>query len=304
MKAPFPYHGGKSRWAQEILDRFGKLDRYVEPFAGSMAVLLHREPFPYEVVCDKSGLIANFWRAVKFDPERTSWWADYPTFHDDLTARHKWLVDWVKTNSAELKENADYYDPKAAGWWCWGMSNWIGKGFCNTDKEPGNQIPHIKDSNSGMGVSAQKNMEAGEIAEWIGLLSTRIKKIVVLNRDWSSAVKPGILGRTAVSNLKTGVLLDPPYLLGERTKGIYADDGDDAAKNSYDWAVENGLEYRIAYCCHHGDFHVPEGWDAEIKSFSVIKRQDRKDRKDMVMFSPGCLAKGKKESGQSLDRFL
>ena len=118
LSAPFPYFGGKKRWADHIWSKFGKADVYIEPFAGSLAVLLaNRFPAKREVVCDKDGLICNFWRAITSDPEQTAHWADYPTIHQDLTARHKWLKQWAREHSSQLSENADYYDAKAAGWW-------------------------------------------------------------------------------------------------------------------------------------------------------------------------------------------
>jgi len=40
IKAPFPWFGGKSRAAEIIWARFGNVPNYVEPFAGSLAVLL------------------------------------------------------------------------------------------------------------------------------------------------------------------------------------------------------------------------------------------------------------------------
>jgi site-specific DNA-adenine methylase len=42
MKAPFPWFGGKSRAAHLVWERFGNVPNYVEPFAGSLAVLLSR----------------------------------------------------------------------------------------------------------------------------------------------------------------------------------------------------------------------------------------------------------------------
>lgn len=39
LKAPFPWFGGKSRVAPQVWERFGDVDNYVEPFAGSLAVL-------------------------------------------------------------------------------------------------------------------------------------------------------------------------------------------------------------------------------------------------------------------------
>jgi hypothetical protein len=46
LKSPFPYFGGKSRVAAEVLRRFGDVKTYVEPFCGSCAVLLARPGGP------------------------------------------------------------------------------------------------------------------------------------------------------------------------------------------------------------------------------------------------------------------
>ena len=96
MIAPFPYFGGKGRPTAARLARLGDASVYVEPFAGSLAVLLHRAvACPREIVCDTNGFIANFWRALRADPLGVAWWADYPTIHHDLMARHRWLLAWA-----------------------------------------------------------------------------------------------------------------------------------------------------------------------------------------------------------------
>jgi DNA adenine methylase len=70
LKAPFPYFGGKSRVASLVWERFGPVPNYVEPFCGSCAVMLAR-PWPPEIetVNDADGYLANFWRAIKADPD-------------------------------------------------------------------------------------------------------------------------------------------------------------------------------------------------------------------------------------------
>lgn len=63
MKAPFPWFGGKSRAAPLIWECLGNVTNYVEPFAGSLAVLLLRPwgPGRNETVNDKDCYVANFW---------------------------------------------------------------------------------------------------------------------------------------------------------------------------------------------------------------------------------------------------
>ena len=133
LSAPFPYFGGKSRLAPAIWERLGNPVVYVEPFAGSLACLLARPDGAgqREIVCDLDGGISNFWRAVEAEPDLVAAWADYPTFHADLTARHKWLRAWFAEHSAELSADPHFYCAKVAGWWVWGISLWIGGGWCN-----------------------------------------------------------------------------------------------------------------------------------------------------------------------------
>jgi site-specific DNA-adenine methylase len=138
VKAPFVWFGGKRRVASEVWDALGDVDNYVEPFAGSLAVLLER---PHdlndgtrraETVNDADHMLANFWRALAADPEAVARFADWPVNEDDLFARHLWLVNQGRTTLvAGLESDPEFYDPKIAGWWVWGLSAWIGGGWCS-----------------------------------------------------------------------------------------------------------------------------------------------------------------------------
>lgn len=131
LRAPFPWFGGKSRVAHLVWERFGDVPNYVEPFCGSMAVLLCRPHRPrIETVNDKDCYIANFWRAVEFDAEAVAYWADWPVNEADLHARHLWLVGREEFRE-RMKQDPEYFDAKIAGWWVWGISCWIGGGWCS-----------------------------------------------------------------------------------------------------------------------------------------------------------------------------
>ena len=138
MKAPFVWFGGKRRVAPQVWEALGDVDNYVEPFAGSLAVLLGR---PHdlgngsrraETVNDADGMIANFWRALAHDPEAVARWCDWPVNEVDLFARHLWLVNEGRSRLLEgMEADPDFYDPKVAGWWVWGINAWIGSGWCS-----------------------------------------------------------------------------------------------------------------------------------------------------------------------------
>jgi len=131
LKAPFPWFGGKSRVAPEVWDRFGSVANYVEPFAGSLAVLLGRPSTPaVETVNDIDCFLANFWRALAACPEELAMHADWPVNEADLHARHLWLVNRSEFRE-RMKRDPEFFDQRIAGWWVWGISQWIGSGWCS-----------------------------------------------------------------------------------------------------------------------------------------------------------------------------
>jgi hypothetical protein len=152
MKAPFPWFGGKSRVAHIVWERFGNVANYVEPFFGSGAVLLGRPHAPgTETVNDLDCYLANFWRAIKADPRATAAWADWPVNEADLEARHQWLVDQKEFREA-VKRDPEYCDFRIAGWWIWGLCQWIGSGWCvqRGDMDQPSQLPHLGDAGRGI----------------------------------------------------------------------------------------------------------------------------------------------------------
>ena len=395
LSSPFPFFGGKKRLAPAIWAKLGNPTVYVEPFAGSLACLLARPDGAgqREIVCDLDGGISNFWRAVTADPDLVAAWADYPTFHADLTARHKWLRAWFAEHSAELSNDPHFYCAKVAGWWVWGISLWIGGGWCNAisststrqqipevkwppggrgvsaqritrpfdsqrvwDVRPAvtsangvsaqaqraqgqmpkvyatpggsgvsaqgtraqkdrDQIPRVNDDLGGNGVSAQRTpdkrpLTSGhpggkgvsaqrttrpDLVDWFRAIQERLKGVIVLNRSWESALTPTLLMHTPTApKPPVGILLDPPYLTTDRQSELYGSDANgsssDVATAAYAWAIANGDRFRIAYCCHEGDFPVPDGWTFITASFGGVKDAERRaSRQDLVMFSPLCV---------------
>ena len=135
LLSPFPYFGGKRSVAGDVWARLGSPSQYIEPFCGSAAVLLAApKPAQLEVVCDGSGFIANFWRAVKRQPAAVAEAADYPVSHIDLGAAHVWLMAQRARIGAELQDIEWPGDAKAAGRWLHGQCCWIGSGWCEWDR--------------------------------------------------------------------------------------------------------------------------------------------------------------------------
>lgn len=136
-KAPFPWFGGKNKAAPAVWEALGDVDHYVEPFAGSLAVLLGRpheanRTYHSETVNDADGLLVNAWRSIQWAPDATAEACSWPVSELDQSARHIALVKWrEECNRNLLAGSPEWHDPKMAGWWLWGVSCWIGGGWCD-----------------------------------------------------------------------------------------------------------------------------------------------------------------------------
>jgi site-specific DNA-adenine methylase len=300
LAAPFPWFGGTRKVAAEVWRRFGDVVNYVEPFYGSGAVLLGR-PRPFsgnETINDADGLVANFWRAIQHDPEATAAYADHPVNENDLHARHVWLVGQIETLRARLEGNPEFYDAKIAGWWVWGVSCWIGSGFCSGTGPWGvhdgqlvhlggngqgvnRKLVHLGDSgrgvnrklvhlgDSGRGVNRQLvhlggsgrgvNRQRVHLSSWFGALSDRLRSVRVASGDWSRVCGPSVTFTRGM----TGVFLDPPYAdTANRESDLYRVDCQQVAHQVRAWALEHGTrpDMRIALCGYEGEHQMPSSW--------------------------------------------
>lgn len=68
-KPPFAYYGGKTRLADAIVRLLPEHTHYVEPFAGSLAVLLAKPRSKMETVNDLDQDLMTFWRVLRDRPE-------------------------------------------------------------------------------------------------------------------------------------------------------------------------------------------------------------------------------------------
>ena len=69
VKPPFAYYGGKTTLAPKIASLLPPHEHYVEPFAGSLAVLLAKKPSRAETVNDLDGDLMTFWRVLRDRPD-------------------------------------------------------------------------------------------------------------------------------------------------------------------------------------------------------------------------------------------
>lgn len=65
MKPPVIYYGAKTRVADQIVRMFPDHAHYIEPYCGSLAVLLAKPPSKMETVNDLDGDLVHFWRMLR-----------------------------------------------------------------------------------------------------------------------------------------------------------------------------------------------------------------------------------------------
>ena len=320
LQAPIPYFGGKSRVAQEVWARLGDVPNYVEPFFGSGAMLLGRPSWhlrSIETVNDKDGMVANFWRAIAAAPEEVARWADWPVNENDLHARHIWLVGQRDSLTERLEGDPDYYDAKIAGWWCWGMSGWIGGGFCSgqgpwqsvdgklvrsgdAGKGVWRPLPHLGSAGRGvnrkrvhLGNAGRGVSRAGiDIYAWFAALAERLRRVRVCSGDWTR-----ICG-TIPTFLQgvTGVFLDPPYAQSERDPEIYSVETD-VSQAVREWAIGAGKNslMRVAICGYADEHDMPANWQVyEWKAqggYANLGNGAAREnaKRERIWFSPHCL---------------
>lgn len=303
LRAPFPWFGGKARAAKIVWSRFGDVKNYLEPFFGSGAILLNRPtPAQTETVNDLDCYLANFWRSCIAAPSQLAHYADWPVSEIDLHSRHAWLVEQADDLRIKLRANHRYFDAKIAGYWLWGICQWIGiSGWCNG--RPANSRPAL--GNPGMGVHRPhlgRSLGIGDgasqraaILEIISRLQERLRRVRVCCGDWRRVLTilppywPGA----------TGVFLDPPYSKAAgRAAGLYAQDSLNVAVDVRKWALEHGRNpaLRIALCGYEGEHEMPDDWECvawlPASGYNTIGEggsgtENRK--KERIWFSPYCL---------------
>jgi DNA adenine methylase len=69
LRTPVQYFGGKTILAPQIAAMLPAHEHYVEPFAGSLAVLLAKHPSTHETVNDLDEVLVTFWRVLRTRPE-------------------------------------------------------------------------------------------------------------------------------------------------------------------------------------------------------------------------------------------
>ena len=190
MKPPFAYYGGKTTLGPRIASLLPAHSHYIEPFAGSLAVLLAKEQTTWETVNDLDDLLVNFWRVLRDKPEELAHAAMLTPHSRDEYARACGEIDmdddverarlvWVRITQGRKNSTR----PGAASHWRYGQS-------------------------AAKGHSWPSYLSA--YAERMATVAARIKNVSIENRDAIKVIED--YGQHADNCL----YVDPPYVASSR----------------------------------------------------------------------------------------
>ena len=329
LAAPFPYFGGKRRAAPRIWEALGDPSGYVEPFAGSAAVLLARPPFKgrrVETLNDADGWLVNTWRAIQLSPDAVAQHAWGPVAEIEYHARLAWLqqrrtpdlVSW-------LEGDPEVHDAKAAGWWLYVLACGIGDPFGpgpwrvvnghlrklphlgNAGRGVNRELPHLGDAGQGVNRELPHLGDAGrgQLEGYMRQLSDRLCRVRITCGSWERVVRPSVTRSGTGGDGTRAIFLDPPYA----TSGdLYAESSEGVALAVQDWCLTAPRELRVILCGYdtEHDALLPYGWSvAEGKAgggagYSTNSLNGRRERlwlspaciggKQIDLFSSGCVA--------------
>lgn len=328
LAAPFPYFGGKRRVAQIVWRRLGDPSGYVEPFAGSAAVLLARPEFRgrrVETLNDADGWLVNAWRSIQCAPKDVAAAAYGPVTEVDYHARLAWLherrdeglVSW-------LEGNPENYDARAAGWWLYVLACGIGDpfgggpwkvvdGHLRNVRETNRGLPHLGDAgrgvnrglphlgNAGQGVNRDLphlgNAGKDALAYYLQQISNRLERVRITCGDWLRVAQPSVIRAGSGGDGARAVFLDPPY----STSGdLYVHGDANVSKQVREWCLTADKSLRIILCGYdneHDDL-LAHGWSVvEGKSGGGAGYSKRSDngRRERLWLSASCLTDHQQE---------
>jgi hypothetical protein len=264
---------------------------------------------------------------MKFKPEETAYWADWPVNHADLCAAKAFLIRGEANLTANLIADIEWCDPKMAGRWIWAASSWIGSGLTRPNAIPkitgttgvncatgvsmqrpqitlsagvncatgvSMQIPRLIDV-SGVGtaeVTESSGLRCDAIYDWFDRLSARLRNVKVVCGEWDRVCG----GEWQADKGTVGIFFDPPYAVENRSD-CYAKDSRTVAKDVMAWALERGKDkaYRIVLAGYdeheallsHGWKFIP--WKA-TGGYSVGRNNN--SERERLYYSPGCIQTG------------
>ena len=204
IKALAPWFGGKRNLSRVIVDLIGKHRVYWEPFCGSMAVLLRKEPCVMETVNDLHGDLINLARVIQdnqFGPKlyrmlRRTFMCEI--LFKEAAKRYRARIYHKPVDELDIDRAYDYF-----------ICAWLGRNGC-AGIESYNQGFCVRYTASGGHAAKRFKSVIESMPAW----RKRLTNVTILQRDAFEILEK-------IDDRKgTAIYIDPPYLV-KGAKYIY-----------------------------------------------------------------------------------
>jgi len=231
VKPPFAYYGGKTTLAPQIAALLPKHEHYVEPFAGSLAVLLAKTPSRAETVNDLDGDLVTFWRVLRDQPEELERVCER-TPHSRAELLQAW--DLAVTDDIErarrvwvMLTQSRSHSLRPSGWW------------------------NTKSGRTGIQPTGYIKAYAARIAA----SAERLRDVSLENRDGIEVI------RDYGSEPAVCLYVDPPYLGSTRATNYRVEMLDDEAHRTFADAL-NGCKASVVLSGYDSPLYAElfDGW--------------------------------------------
>lgn len=199
-----PWFGGKRTLAPRIVCELGKHKNYFEPFCGSMAVLIEKQPARQETVNDLHGDLTNLARVLAGEIQAIGLYERLARVivSDALLAdAHAAIATDLEPEGPPQLERAFWYFLQ-----CWTMRNGVAGTNVGEPRGVGTQLAVRYTANGGSAAVRFRNA-----VESIPTWHERLRNVVILNRD-AFRVIPKIDDVAS-----TAVYVDSPYVAESRS---------------------------------------------------------------------------------------
>jgi DNA adenine methylase len=262
IASPITWFGGKSRLAPRIIQHFPKHTCFCEPFGGSAAVLLAKEPSPVEVYNDLDGELVNFFRVLR-DPH--------------LSARLRRSLEDTPYARAEFElAQQPTDDPVEAA------RRFMVRQRQSFARKGGEWSFSVAKSQRGVS-SAVRRWRAG--IERLPAVHERLRGVQIEHDDWAKVMH-------RYDGPETLHFLDPPYIRSLRVEGGYRHELSDSDHREL---VARLLTVRgmVVLCAYNDEkIHGPlerAGWKKVDYDVAAQSSDHRARRLETLWLSPSVL---------------
>lgn len=265
IKPLMRYHGAKWRLAPWIISHFPQHHCYVEPFGGSAAVLISKEPSSREVYNDKNFEIVNLFNVIRDDEMRTE------------LLRLLVMTPYSRTEFEFAKEVGQYDTPVMTALKLLVRAQ---MGFGSAGATRGNTGFRLDTARGGTSLQSLWSDLPANVLD----VTERLRNVVIENTDAYNIIKQH-------DRSDTLFYLDPPYTLDTRTnKDSYGKF--EMREFEHNRLLELTLKSKGMFVISGYDNELYndtlDGWTKSSRQTAISSRNGSGKRIEVLWISPNC----------------